>query len=39
MSRLMLAKQLIDVLRQAGVERIHGVVGDSRNIPRPARVP
>src|ERR1700675_4145875 len=26
-----LAKQLIDVLRQAGVERVYGVVGDSLN--------
>ncbi|MCU1464528.1 MAG: poxB [Actinomycetia bacterium] len=28
---MMLAKQLIDVLRQAGVERVYGVVGDSLN--------
>jgi pyruvate dehydrogenase (quinone) len=25
------AKQLIDVLRQAGVERVYGIVGDSLN--------
>jgi pyruvate dehydrogenase (quinone) len=31
MSRVTLAKQLLDVLRQAGVERIYGVVGDSLN--------
>jgi pyruvate dehydrogenase (quinone) len=31
MSRTTLAKQLIDLLLQAGVERIYGVVGDSLN--------
>jgi methylmalonyl-CoA mutase cobalamin-binding subunit len=28
---MILAKQMIDVLRQAGVERVYGVVGDSLN--------
>jgi thiamine pyrophosphate-dependent acetolactate synthase large subunit-like protein len=46
MSRPILSEQLIDVLRQAGVERVYGVAGDSlnpllaranlRNIPVPA---
>jgi pyruvate dehydrogenase (quinone) len=31
MSRSTLADQLIDVLREAGVERVYGVVGDSLN--------
>ena len=31
MSRPTLAEQLIEVLRQAGVERVYGVVGDSLN--------
>ena len=31
MSTLTLAEQLIDVLLQAGVERVYGVVGDSLN--------
>ena len=31
MSRPTLAQQLIEVLRQAGVERVYGVVGDSLN--------
>ena len=31
MSRLTLMKQLIDVLRQGGVERVYGVAGDSLN--------
>jgi thiamine pyrophosphate-dependent acetolactate synthase large subunit-like protein len=31
MSTPTLAEQLIDVLRQAGVERVYGVVGDSLN--------
>ena len=31
MSTPTVAKQLIDVLRQAGVERVYGVVGDSLN--------
>jgi pyruvate dehydrogenase (quinone) len=31
MSETTLAGELIDVLRQAGVERVYGVVGDSLN--------
>ena len=31
MSTPTVAKQLIDVLRQAGVERVYGIVGDSLN--------
>ena len=31
MRNLTVAEQMVDVLRQAGVERIYGVVGDSLN--------
>ena len=31
MRNLTVAQQLVDVLRQAGVERVYGVVGDSLN--------
>jgi pyruvate dehydrogenase (quinone) len=31
MGRLTLAEQLVEVLRQVGVERVYGVVGDSLN--------